>query len=278
MILTHALRNGRASHKRSFRYKRRRKKRRPFVEMIDPPNTERRDLLIGAAGMAGSIILISGAGVAVIKLLLPPGTVTKVIQLAQTSPAAPLIYGVAAVILPTVFVSQTLMTLSAGALFGTMQGTILSITSQTLSAMIAYGIGTQLARRTRFGESLTRRVEPYIGRLRQNAFEGMLLMRLLYIPQEMVSYASGMLNVGWKPLIFGTALGSLPATFFLVQVGAGISGGILGTATYFNPALFTVSGGVFAASFVLARYMRAEQIDDADVIEGEIIEEMLAIE
>lgn len=259
--------------KQRFRRSRRRKR---LIMALDAATTpDKRRVMLEGVGVVGGIAAISGLSIYAVNTLLPAGAIPQLILAAQTNPLAPLAFGAAAVVLPTLFVSQTMVTLSAGFLFGAGVGTAIAITAQTLSSMIAYGIGTQLSRHTRLGEMVTQRIEPYIGRMRHNGFEGILLTRLLYLPHEAVSYASGILGIGWKPLILGTALGSLPSTIFLVQVGSGVASGLFGAATYFNPLLFAVSGGVLLTSIFVARNLKRADTDD--IVEGEIIEEQILL-
>lgn len=272
MPLIHALKQ--EQYQPRFRIGRRRKRRRRLVDAVDIEQAKRRRLMLEGVGLVGGVVAMSAFSIVLVQTLLPAGAIPQLVVAAQTNPLASVAFGVAAVLLPAVFVSQTLMTVSSGFLFGAKAGVVIAITAHTLSALIAYAIGTKLSQHTRLGDRLMDRMQPYIGRLRENAFEGVLFTRIIYFPHEVVSYAAGMLGIGWKPLALGTLIGSLPSTFFLVQAGAGISSGLFGTVSFFSPSLFIVSGGMLAGSVIVARQLRQRESNTSDIIEGEIIEEL----
>ncbi len=58
--------------------------------------------------------------------------------------------------------------------------------------------------------------------MRDNSFETVLIMRLLFLPYDLVNYASGILRLRWLPFLLATALGSLPGTVSFVLLGASI--------------------------------------------------------
>lgn len=280
MILTHSLRQSEKPRSRPFRFGRKRKKRPPLIHELNKQPVVRSahqdgflltGLVVGGLGLSAVGLLVASGGA-------PMQTLRQLIMFAQGNPYAPLIYGTGAVILPNLFMSQTALTITAGLLFGPVVGIALSVTTQTISSLIAYGIGQQLGQRTKFGNGIVERVDPYVGRLRRNPFEGTVLLRLLFLPEEAVSYASGILDIGWKPFITGTMLGILPSTVFFVQVGNAISNGVLGSLSYFNPTLLIASGTVLAGTLIVAKLSHEQEVvlesDPDDIIEGEIIPDM----
>ena len=94
--------------------------------------------------------------------------------------------------------------------------------------------------------------------MRENSFESVLIMRLLFLPYDLVNYVSGILRLHWLPFLMATALGSLPGTVSFVLLGASIDrvddgiGGI-------DPITLVASLTIFVVSLASARWLRRRQ-------------------
>jgi len=95
-------------------------------------------------------------------------------------------------------------------------------------------------------------------RLRDNGFESVLVMRLLFLPYDLVSYMCGGLRIRWTSFLLATVLGSLPGTISFVLLGASLErvdqglDGINAWATGAGAAIFVVS-------IVISRLLRKGQ-------------------
>ncbi len=166
---------------------------------------------------------------------------------------------------PLIFFSAGILTLLGGAVFGPVWGIIFTIIGGNLSAMVAYVIGYF------FGEGIINLDESegilkrYADRMRNNTFETVLIMRVIYLPYDLVNYLGGLLRVDWKAFLLATILGNLPGTVSFVLVGAssGLSEGNLS----FDWRVFAIGIVLGAAGFFLARFVRSRQDDEED--EGE---------
>lgn len=163
---------------------------------------------------------------------------------------------------PIVLFPASILTIVGGLLFGPVLGVLVVVIAANASAMIAYGIGRLLGRppgSTDGGggdrQTLTRR---WSRRMREHSFETVLIMRLLFLPYDLVNYLSGILRLHWLPFLLATALGSLPGTVSFVLLGASLDrvddglGGI-------DPAALGASVFIFAVSLVIARALRRRQ-------------------
>lgn len=175
---------------------------------------------------------------------------------------------------PIVLFPASILTIVGGILFGPVLGVIVVVLAANASAMMAYGVGRLLGRTpgthddAAVGDtgSFVRR---WSSRMRDNSFETVLIMRLLFLPYDLVNYASGILRLRWLPFLSATALGSLPGTVSFVLLGASIDSvdeGLDGI----DPTVLVVSVVIFIVSLALARLLRRGQgaTTGADITEG----------
>jgi uncharacterized membrane protein YdjX (TVP38/TMEM64 family) len=162
---------------------------------------------------------------------------------------------------PIVLFPASLLTIVGGILFGPVLGVLVVVIAANGSAMLAYGVGRLLGRapdsghRDALDDSVARR---WSKRMRDNSFETVLLMRLLFLPYDFVNYLSGILRLHWLPFLLATAIGSLPGTVSFVLLGASLDSvgeGISGI----DPVTLGASLFIFAASLLATRLLRRRQ-------------------
>lgn len=173
---------------------------------------------------------------------------------------------------PIVLFPASVLTVVGGVLFGPIGGVIVVMLAANASAMIAYFIGRSLTRQApddaadRFKTTL---VGGWLDRLRENSFESVLIMRLLFLPYDLVNYASGLLRVQPVAFLTATAIGSLPGTVSFVLIGASLErvddgfGGIDTIALVIGIVIFVAS--LIAARLLRRRTPEAVEADPADV-------------
>ena len=172
---------------------------------------------------------------------------------------------------PIVLFPASVLTVVGGLLFGPVVGVIVVVAAANASALLAYSIGRLLGRRP--GADMIDGVAPDVAaadasiakrwsqRMRDNSFETVLIMRLLFLPYDLVNYLSGILRLAWLPFLLATALGSLPGTVSFVLLGASLEriddgfGGI-------DPVSLVASIVIFLASLVIAGMVRSRQRPD----------------
>lgn len=175
---------------------------------------------------------------------------------------APLLFVVAYLLRPLLLVPASLMTVAAGILFGATAGTILVILAANGSAMVAYAVGRSLAGNgdesgddESDGDERIGLVSRWGRRLRTRSFETVFVMRLLFLPYDLVNYASGALRVRPAAFLLATVLGTLPGTLSFVLLGASLERldeGIDGI----DPWAVGASVVIFVVSMVIAAILR----------------------
>ncbi len=160
---------------------------------------------------------------------------------------------------PIVLFPASLLTVVGGVLFGPVVGVVVVVVAANASAMIAYGVGRALGRAPG-GTAAPSDAELNLAarwsrRMRDNSFETVLVMRLLFLPYDLVNYLSGVLRIRWIPFLTATALGSLPGTVSFVLLGASLERVDEGIGGIDRVAL-GVSLAIFAASLAGARLLR----------------------
>jgi len=147
---------------------------------------------------------------------------------------------------PLVLFPATVLAVAAGVLFGPVFGTVVAAASANGSALVAYQVGRVL-RRPPAATPDASLLDGWTRRLRDNGFEAVLLMRLVFLPYDLVSYACGMLRVRRREFLAANALGTVPGTVAFVLVGASVRrvdagvGGIDGRTLALSIALVVVS-------------------------------------
>lgn len=133
----------------------------------------------------------------------------------------------------------TVMAVTAGLLFGVIDGTVLSVVGVLIGCWGGYWLARGLGRQVTI-KMLGSRAGSVERHLDQAGFEAVIVLRLLPgFPYWPVNYGSGAFGVGQRDFLFGSALAVIPGQFSLVAIGALIS----------NPNVFT--GTIVAVSWAI---------------------------
>ena len=167
---------------------------------------------------------------------------------------------------PLVLFPASVLTVMGGVLFGLWLGVAVVVVAANMSALVAYGVGRLLASvpdatatdgASGDDDDLSF-VARWGGRLREHSFETVFVMRLLFLPYDLVNYVCGVLRVTWTSFLLATALGSLPGTVSFVLLGASlerVDEGFDGI----NPWAIYASVAIFVVSLVISRLLRKRQ-------------------
>ncbi len=180
----------------------------------------------------------------------------------RTTPYAPWLYIGAQAARPPIL-PATLLTIAGGLLFGPSWGILYTVAGSTISAIIGYGVGRYLGERVTVDEG-QEVMQGYAEKMRENPFESVFIMRMLFLPYDLVNYLAGALQIDGKSFILATVLGSLPGTISLVLLGASVEGNLLQGAATLNPATLAASGVIFISSLALSRYIKSETEPDEE--------------
>jgi uncharacterized membrane protein YdjX (TVP38/TMEM64 family) len=183
----------------------------------------------------------------------------QIVDLLQ-GPLGPLLYILLYAVRPLLFFSAAVLTILGGALYGPVWGIIIVLFASNLSAVIAFLIGRF------FGGGIINEspgaaglVQTYARRLRENSFETVLIMRLIFLPYDLVNYLCGFLRIDLRAFVLATLIGNLPGTISFVLFGASldISQGI--TQPTFNPWTFAFSLLLVVVSIALSRLFKRRE-------------------
>lgn len=174
----------------------------------------------------------------------PTEVATDLVDAIQGSAWGPLAYVAVYLVRPLILFSAVVLTVAGGFLFGAVAGIALVLVASNGSAMVAYGLARFLGGERVADPEATGRLARWGGRMRARSFETVILMRLIYLPYDLVSYLAGALRIHPVAFISATALGSAPATVAFVLFGASLED--------FDGATPGIDAPVLVASVVLA--------------------------
>lgn len=133
----------------------------------------------------------------------------------------PVLYILLYTVRPLIFFPATVATTMGGFLYGPLWGGLYSSAGANLSASLAYLVGRF------FGGGLFREDDEarsflarYARAIRNNSFEAVLIMRLIYLPYDMVNYLAGVVRAPWPAYALATLLGILPGSLSFVLLGS----------------------------------------------------------
>jgi uncharacterized membrane protein YdjX (TVP38/TMEM64 family) len=167
--------------------------------------------LVWAILVAGYVVAIRSAGIG------PVESLRIATRFLTDSPLGPLLFVALYAVRPLFFFSAGLLSVAGGILFGPILGIALTIIGSNLGAALAYGIGRWFMD----GATLPERLHDWTSRMRQFSFETVFLLRIMYVPYDMVNYAAGLLQIRFLAFIAATAI----AAGALLSQGPWLSGG-----------------------------------------------------
>lgn len=118
-----------------------------------------------------------------------------------------------------VFFPASVLTMISGLAFGPLWGFVYTVVGENISANISFVVGHY------FGAALLNRIASHgmilkrmKCRLRQKGMIAVLIMRLMFLPFDLVGYSSGVCSIRQRDFAMGTFIGTLPglATFILI--------------------------------------------------------------
>ncbi len=160
------------------------------------------------------------------------------------------IYIVLYTIRPLILFPATLLTVASGLVFGPWLGIVFTIIGENASANFAFLIARWLGR-SWVDELETGRIKKWDAKIRDNAFMSVLLMRLLYMPFDVVNYGCGLTSMRQRDYFWGTLIGIMPALVTFVLLGGAGAAGVENRALILGSAVF-----FFLLGLVVARFLR----------------------
>jgi uncharacterized membrane protein YdjX (TVP38/TMEM64 family) len=188
--------------------------------------------------------------------LTPQEAAEHLIHLMTFGAAGALIYVAFYASSRLVFFPPTLLTIASGFVFGPAWGVFLAVLGCNAAAVVSYLMGRYFGQGLLGPERASGTLGRYAGRVRENGFESVLLLRLVYAPFDPVSILAGSLGISWRRFVLATFLGSLPPILSLVLFGASLETDFSSIGFRLNPWILFVSVLLFVASLLLSRYLR----------------------
>ena len=175
--------------------------------------------------------------------LTPRGAAEHLIHFMTYGAAGALIFVAFYTLSRLVFFPPTLLTIASGFVFGPIWGVVLAVLGANAAAAVSYLMGRYFGQGLLGPERTSGTLGRYAGRMRENGFEAVLLLRLVYVPFDPV-----------------TLLGSLPAILSLVLFGASLETDFSGRGFRLNPWILLASVILFAFSLLLSRYIKRRKV------------------
>ena len=120
---------------------------------------------------------------------------------------------------PVLLLPASLLTLSAGLLFGLGWGIVYTVIGSNLAAAVAYLLGRYGSDLLPRPTTLSNRLEQAKARMLTRGFVTVLSLRLLFVPHDLVSYLAGGLKLSYPTFALATLLGTLPVTVIIILIG-----------------------------------------------------------
>ncbi len=170
---------------------------------------------------------------------------------------AALIYIVFYTIRPLILFPASLLTIASGLVFGPLLGILFTIVGENASANFAFFLarwfGRDLVAAREQEGSLAARWD---ARLRQNGMVTVLIMRLIYLPFDLVNFACGLTSMRQVDFAIGTFIGILPALISFV-----LFGGVAAASNENRAMTFSLAIMFFFLGLVIARLFKQQDFD-----------------
>ena len=135
----------------------------------------------------------------------------------------PLIYVTVYAFRSLIFFPASILTITAGILFGPWLGILLTMIGENISANISFVVGRYFtADLLKYINTKIRLVPRLTCKIQDNGFLTVLIMRLAFLPFDLVGYSSGMCNVKQRDFALATLIGTIPGLLTFVFLGGSL--------------------------------------------------------
>jgi uncharacterized membrane protein YdjX (TVP38/TMEM64 family) len=192
--------------------------------------------------------------------ITPLETAQILVDFVSSNTTGPLIFIAFYALSRLVLFPATLLTIASGYVYGPVLGVVLTVLGSNAAAGVSYLMGRYFGEGLLDFETKTGVVGRYAERMRNNGFESVLLLYLVYAPLDLVGMLAGFLRIDWKPVVLATMLGLMPATLSWVLLGASIETDLAGGTPKLEPPMLIASVALLAGSLLLSRYLRRRTV------------------
>ncbi|UGY91224.1 TVP38/TMEM64 family protein [Streptomyces gobiensis] len=135
----------------------------------------------------------------------------------------PLIFAICYAFAVTALLPGSVLTASAGALFGLTLGTAVVLAGATAGAALSFGLARWLGRPAIARYAGSGRLARLDAHLSRRGFVAVLLLRLLPLfPFSVINYGAGAAGIRFAPYVTATALGIIPGTLAYTGLGGAL--------------------------------------------------------
>lgn len=164
---------------------------------------------------------------------------------------APVVFILLFAIRPLIFFPATILSLSAGLLFGSYKALLILVIAENLSSLVSYSLGKYVGRDIlQKIENQQKFFQKFSRYFHENEFISILTLRLLFAPFDLVGYVAGANGISYKSFALATAIGILPGLI----TSAFLSGSV------YNPMNLLISAFFFCSGFVVSKYVKSRKI------------------
>lgn len=169
----------------------------------------------------------------------------KIFFILNESSLGPLLFIAVFLIRPILLFPSSLIMALGGAVFGFWLGFLYSLVAGTLSALIAY-----LMARYFTDDLLMNPNHPLLLKWKKESqehpFATVMIMRLLFLPFDLVNFICGYLKISWKPFALATFLAIIVDSGGFISAGASIE-----NIESFNPSQISINILQLIVSFII---------------------------
>lgn len=178
------------------------------------------ELSPAAARVRLVVLVVAVAGLAAVAVGAGPSAESIRSWVAGTGWAAPLLFVPLYAALVVVLVPGSVLTITAGLLFGGALGTLVTLVGATTGASIAFVVARTGGRPAveRLGSGAVARVDRWLG---DRGLAAVITLRLVpLVPFSAANYAAGITAIRLRDFVAGTAVGIVPGTVAYNFLGA----------------------------------------------------------
>ncbi len=171
--------------------------------------------------------------------------------------SATLVYLAVYIVGTVLLVPGTLLSFTGALLFGAYLGTLWTWIGAVIGATLSFLLSRALGRDS-VNQLLGGRLQALEDRLRDNAFTGLLILRLIPLfPFTALNFGCGLTSIRLRDFVLATALGILPGTFVYQYLFATVGETILsdGIGSRLADPNLAIALGLFVAFLLAARWL-----------------------
>ncbi|WP_433526629.1 TVP38/TMEM64 family protein [Nocardia pseudovaccinii] len=190
-------------------------------------------------------LLVGGVALFIAAMLVPLPTPQQMQDWATSvGPIFPLLFFVVHALVTVAPIPRTVLTVSAGVLFGPALGIVLAASATTVSAALAILLVRALDR-DRVAAHLTHpAVRSIDERLERRGWLAVGSLRLIaFAPFSVINYCCALSSIRFWPYLIATVIGILPGTIGTVILGDALTGRT-------HPGMLVVSGALIAIGII----------------------------